>query len=101
MKWDVLEDVLFEANATKQILRVSFSDGEILDFEGFHIYQDYDHEYARCDSTLVRPVKFEEERVKFRRPGAALVFHLPDVIEVRDANSNELLFSLPDGEKVA
>ncbi len=87
-----LEELLSDADEIKQVLRVHFVDHEVYDLTGFFIGQDFDEDYPHCYTTVIEAINTTEKGRKVFSAGVAMMLHLNDIVEVRDAATEKLLF---------
>ena len=90
---ETLVELLSDADEIKRTLRLYFFDDEVYDLTGFVVGQDTGEEYPHCTAVHVHPVRVPEHKLKHFSSDTAMFFLLNEIMEVRDAATEKLLFA--------
>ena len=81
-----LDELLMEEDT--EALRITFVDGETYDLCQFSAADE-----GECVATVIQPINATERKRKSFKVDSGMLFHLSEIIEVRNLKTNEVIFS--------
>jgi hypothetical protein len=80
-----LDELLMSENT--QALRITFVDGEIHDLCQFSAADK-----GECVAAVIQPINATERKRQFFKSDLGMLFNLNEIVEIRNLNTNEVIF---------